>query len=117
MVVWSIEGAGFIGSHPADRLLADGADVVALDNSGAFYPCARKCANLGYALRSPRAWLIERARRDPPAAARSPGSDRLPTYASNSPRSAARRPTYPDQCVGPSRKTTRRPSEARLPRR
>ena len=39
-------GAGFIGSHLVDRLLADGAEVVALDNFDPFYPEPLKRANL-----------------------------------------------------------------------
>ena len=36
-------GAGFIGSNLVDRLLADGAEVIALDNFDSFYPEWRSC--------------------------------------------------------------------------
>ena len=39
-------GAGFIGSHLADRLLADGRDVVVLDNFDPFYAAEDKLRNL-----------------------------------------------------------------------
>ncbi len=35
-------GAGFIGSHLCDAMLADGCDVTALDNFAPFYPRSRK---------------------------------------------------------------------------
>lgn len=38
--------AGFIGSHVADALLADGHDVVGLDNMDPYYDVARKEANI-----------------------------------------------------------------------
>ncbi len=50
-------GAGFIGSHVVDRLLADGADVVAVDNFDPFYDRFVKESNLREALRSPRCRL------------------------------------------------------------
>src|SRR4051794_8007293 len=46
-------GAGFIGSNLVDRLLADGHEVVALDNFDAFYEPERKRANLAAAGRHP----------------------------------------------------------------
>ena len=52
-------GAGFIGSHLVDRLLAEGHEVVALDNFDAFYDPARKRANLASALAQPRFRLVE----------------------------------------------------------
>jgi UDP-glucuronate 4-epimerase len=52
-------GAGFIGSHLVDRLLADGHDVVALDNFDDFYAKARKLANLTTASVSPRFRLAQ----------------------------------------------------------
>jgi UDP-glucuronate 4-epimerase len=52
-------GAGFIGSHLVDRLLADGHEVVALDSFDAFYDPARKRANLAGALSQPRFRLFE----------------------------------------------------------
>ena len=57
-------GAGFIGSTLVDRLLADGREVVAVDNFDAFYPRARKQANLAQALRSHRFRLAELDLRD-----------------------------------------------------
>jgi UDP-glucuronate 4-epimerase len=57
-------GAGFIGSTLVDRLLADGGEVVALDNFDPFYDPAIKRANLASALRSPRFRLVEADLRD-----------------------------------------------------
>jgi UDP-glucuronate 4-epimerase len=57
-------GAGFIGSHLVDRLLADGHEVIVLDNFDAFYPEARKRAHLADAARHPRFRLIEADIRD-----------------------------------------------------
>src|SRR5215831_10348331 len=57
-------GAGFIGSHLVDRLLADGAEVLVVDDFDAFYPRTIKEANLAEALRSPRCRLAERDIRD-----------------------------------------------------
>lgn len=51
-------GAGFIGSHLADRLLADGRDVVILDNFDPFYDAAAKRRNLESALANPRCRFI-----------------------------------------------------------
>jgi UDP-glucuronate 4-epimerase len=57
-------GAGFIGSHLVDRLLADGAAVIVVDNFDAFYPRAAKEANLAGALQNPRCRLVELDIRD-----------------------------------------------------
>ncbi len=57
-------GAGFIGSHLVDRLLADGGTVVALDNFDPFYPAEQKRANLAEASRSSRFRLVEGDIRD-----------------------------------------------------
>jgi UDP-glucuronate 4-epimerase len=57
-------GAGFIGSHLVDRLLVDGAEVIAVDNFDPLYPRAVKEANLAEALRSPRCRLVELDIRD-----------------------------------------------------
>ena len=57
-------GAGFIGSHLVDRLLADGAEVIVVDNFDPFYPRASKESNLAAALRSPRCRLVELDIRD-----------------------------------------------------
>jgi len=57
-------GAGFIGSTLVDRLLADGREVIALDNFDPYYDPARKRSNLAGALRSPRFRLAELDIRD-----------------------------------------------------
>ncbi len=57
-------GAGFIGSHLVDRLLADGAEVLVVDNFDAFYPRFAKEANLAEALAHPNCRLAERDIRD-----------------------------------------------------
>src|SRR6266705_218411 len=51
--------AGFIGSTLADRLLADGADVVGLDSFANYYPRALKERNLSTARRHPRFRFVE----------------------------------------------------------
>lgn len=63
-------GAGFIGSHLVDRLLADGGRVTVLDNFEPFYPEATKRANLALASRSPGFRLVEGDVRDPEAVGR-----------------------------------------------
>jgi UDP-glucuronate 4-epimerase len=57
-------GAGFIGSTLVDRLLADGAEVIALDNFDSFYAESRKRANLVSALKNRRFRLVEGDVRD-----------------------------------------------------
>ena len=57
-------GAGFIGSTLVDRLLADGAEVVAIDNFDPFYAEASKRANLAHATRNRRFRLVEGDVRD-----------------------------------------------------
>jgi UDP-glucuronate 4-epimerase len=57
-------GAGFIGSHLVDRLLADGGEVIAVDNFDTFYDPQVKRRNLAGALASPRFRLVERDIRD-----------------------------------------------------
>lgn len=52
-------GAGFIGSHLVDRLLAQGGEVVVADNFDPFYPAARKHSNLAQAAKHSRFRLIE----------------------------------------------------------
>jgi len=52
--------AGFIGSTLVDRLLAEGREVVGLDNLDPFYPEEQKLRNLAGALRS-RSFHLERA--------------------------------------------------------
>jgi UDP-glucuronate 4-epimerase len=52
-------GAGFIGSHLVDGLLADGWDVTVLDNFDPFYPAAVKRANIDPHTRHPQWRLLE----------------------------------------------------------
>jgi UDP-glucuronate 4-epimerase len=62
-------GAGFIGSHLVERLLADGRDVVVLDNFDPFYPESEKLRNLEGAAANPRFRLVRGDIRDPQAVA------------------------------------------------
>jgi UDP-glucuronate 4-epimerase len=57
-------GAGFIGSHLGEALLARGCEVWCLDNFDLFYPRAYKEANLRGALGSDRYHLVEGDIRD-----------------------------------------------------
>ena len=57
-------GAGFIGSHLTDRLLADGRPVVALDNFDPFYDASWKRKNIEAALRHPAYRLVRGDIRD-----------------------------------------------------
>jgi UDP-glucuronate 4-epimerase len=57
-------GAGFIGSHLVDRLLADGWSVTALDNFDPFYARAIKQHNIASHLTHPRYRLVESDLRD-----------------------------------------------------
>ncbi len=57
-------GAGFIGSHLVDRLLADGGEVVAVDNFDPFYAAPLKRSNLASASANPRFRLVELDIRD-----------------------------------------------------
>jgi UDP-glucuronate 4-epimerase len=57
-------GAGFIGSHLVDRLLADGGEVTVVDSFDPFYAESRKRANLADAARSPQFRLVELDIRD-----------------------------------------------------
>src|SRR5260370_6529260 len=59
-------GAGFIGSHLVDRLLAEGNEVIVVDNFDPFYDLASKPANLSEALANPRCRLVELDIRDAP---------------------------------------------------
>src|ERR1043165_10122020 len=52
-------GAGFIGSHECEHLLARGHAVTALDNFDPHYSPALKRANLSQALAHPRFTLVE----------------------------------------------------------
>jgi UDP-glucuronate 4-epimerase len=52
-------GAGFIGSHLVDGLLADGWDVTVIDNFDPFYPAAVKRANIDAHARHPHWRLLE----------------------------------------------------------
>src|SRR5260221_4818361 len=58
-------GAGFIGSHLTDRLLADGREVVVLDNFDPFYDASEKLRNLEKASGSPGYRLVRGDIRDP----------------------------------------------------
>lgn len=60
-------GAGFIGSHLVDRLLAEGHRVTNLDNFDPFYPRAIKERNVAAHLEHPRYTLFEADLRDPAA--------------------------------------------------
>lgn len=51
--------AGFIGSHTLDRLLADGHDVIGVDNFDAFYDRSLKNANIEQHLDNPNFELLE----------------------------------------------------------
>ncbi len=63
-VVLVTGAAGFIGSSLTDRLLADGATVVGLDNFCDFYDEATKMANLAQAQKSGRFHLVRGDIRD-----------------------------------------------------
>jgi UDP-glucuronate 4-epimerase len=69
--------AGFVGSHLAERLLADGREVIGVDSFDPFYPEALKRANLVRALASPRFRLVVADVRDVDAVARVVGSARF----------------------------------------
>jgi len=58
-------GAGFIGSHVADRLLREGWSVVTLDNFDPYYDPAQKRRNVAAALGNERYELVEGDVRDP----------------------------------------------------
>jgi UDP-glucuronate 4-epimerase len=57
-------GAGFIGSHVADRLLREGFRVTAFDNFDPYYDPDQKRRNVGWALRQPDYRLVEGDVRD-----------------------------------------------------
>jgi len=57
-------GAGFIGSHLVDRLLAEGGELIVVDNFDPFYDRDSKQFNLATALRNPRCRLVELDIRD-----------------------------------------------------
>jgi UDP-glucuronate 4-epimerase len=57
-------GAGFIGSHLVDRLLARGDEVVCVDNFNEYYSPARKRRNIAGALEHPGYTLVEADFRD-----------------------------------------------------
>ncbi len=57
-------GAGFIGSHVSERLLARGDAVVALDNFNDYYSPARKRANAAILAAYPNAHVVEADIRD-----------------------------------------------------
>jgi UDP-glucuronate 4-epimerase len=60
-------GAGFIGSHLVDTLLAEEAHVTVIDNFDPFYPRAQKLANLAVSFRHPNFRLIDADICDPGA--------------------------------------------------
>lgn len=60
-VVLVTGGAGFIGSHLCDRLLADGKTIIGVDNFDDQYDPALKRHNIEHALTSPRFQLEERS--------------------------------------------------------
>ncbi len=57
-------GAGFIGSHLVDRLLAQGDHLLVVDNFDPFYDRAQKIANLAGAMQSGRCEVAELDIRD-----------------------------------------------------
>jgi UDP-glucuronate 4-epimerase len=57
-------GAGFIGSHLADALLARGDEVICVDNFNDYYSPARKRRNIALALTNPRYTVVEADIRD-----------------------------------------------------
>lgn len=57
-------GAGFIGSHLVDKLLAEGWRVTVLDSFDSYYDPAVKRANIGAHARDPRFRLVEADIRD-----------------------------------------------------
>ncbi|WP_165071672.1 GDP-mannose 4,6-dehydratase [Paludisphaera rhizosphaerae] len=57
-------GAGFIGSHLVDRLLADGREVVVVDDFDDYYSRAVKESNLAEASKNPRCRIVEMDVRD-----------------------------------------------------
>lgn len=69
-------GAGFIGSHLVDRLLADGREVVVVDDFDDYYPRSVKEANLAAASRNPRCRVVEMDVRDGAGAAALVGAER-----------------------------------------
>jgi UDP-glucuronate 4-epimerase len=64
MAILVTGGAGFIGSHTVERLLARGEKVVALDNFDPYYSPERKRQNVAPFLTSASFWLIEGDIRD-----------------------------------------------------
>ena len=57
-------GAGFVGSHLADALLARGDEVICVDNFNDYYSPARKRRNIAGALAQPGYTLVEADFRD-----------------------------------------------------
>ena len=77
-------GAGFIGSHLCERLLADGDRVVAFDNFDTFYDPAIKRRNVAAAASHPGYRLVEGDIRDPGKLAALFGADRKSTRLNSS---------------------------------
>ncbi len=71
-------GAGFIGSHLCERLVARGDDVVAVDNFDPFYDPAVKRRNLAALEGDPRFRLVEGDVCEPEALGVEPRIRRLP---------------------------------------
>jgi UDP-glucuronate 4-epimerase len=70
-------GAGFIGSHTCERLVAAGNRVTAVDSFDAFYDPAVKRANLASLAGEPRFRLVEADIRDPDAILAALGGERV----------------------------------------
>ena len=79
--------AGFIGSTLADRLLAEGREVVGLDSLDPFYPVAMKRRNLAPLEASPGFRFVRGDVRDAASAGARPSAASASTQSSTSPRS------------------------------
>jgi UDP-glucuronate 4-epimerase len=81
MAILVTGGAGFVGSHLVERLLADGQGVVCLDNLDEYYSPALKERNLARALKHPRFTLVRGDVRRLPDVERAFGVERLEAVA------------------------------------